>query len=300
MNLKPLLFSIGALLSGIAIPAVAAPYLVYQGTLAQTSEVSPSTATDAQTVITNHIASFHRLNTTLQKDINGWLTARTATTSTVVYLIVDAADVSQYTFVLLDPTQTSKKIPTIVTSNLPADAQAENFLSGFDFPTKGGLGIFRLGVVRSAGNDPISGLPVSLLIQGYGTGALTTTTGATIAPARAAESFYVLVNGVKGAHETVTAEPAITLPASTAYMPTIAGTVFSYYFDDATTQSIGGATTKGSFTLTLNPSLTQLANHGGEYAPNRTNIGLAPAITTSTAAAYKTWVKSLIGIAAGA
>jgi hypothetical protein len=298
MKLKSHLLSIGALLS-MAIPAVAAPYLVYSGTISQTSTISPSTATDAKTNITNHATAFHKLNATLQKDINAYLTAKGGTSSTTAYLIVDTQNVSQYTFVLLDPTKTGKKIPSIVTSNLSAAAQQQNFLSGFDFATKGGLGLFRLSITRNAGNDPISGLPITYLLQGDGTGALTTAAGTTIAAKRAAASFFLVVNGVKGSKETTPAFPAITLPSDTVYMPTISGSLFGYYFDDATTQSLGGASTRGSFTLTVDESLTQLANQGGAYVASTRNIGLITPISASTTAAYKTWAESLIAVATG-
>jgi len=298
MNLKSFALSLGVLLlGGTAFPAAAAPYLVYQGTIVQTSSITHGEGAWIQSKINANLASFHKLPAALQKEATTALTSDAGSTTTAVYLIVDEQNVANYTFVLLDPGSTGGITRSIVSSNLPSSALPENFISGFTYPTKGGLGLFRLGFVRSTGNDPVTGQPASFLLQGFGTGALNTTASAQIAPKQAAVTFFTYVNGVKGAQHIVPSFPAILSAAGASYIPSITSdALFGYYFDDSAAQSIGGSSTKGTFTLLINPTLTQLANNGGRYESTAKNIGLVAPISASTAAAYTTWAKSLLSI----
>jgi hypothetical protein len=307
VNLKSPLFSITvALLCGLAFPATAAPYLVYQGTISQSSDVLSTECTAVRTELTTvpsgtvtnpDYTHFHQLNTTLQEEIGDALIDNGGSSDTTFYLIVDEQNTANYTFVLLDPTATGKRIASIESSNLPAAEVPENLLGGFGFSARYGLGVFRLGIIHSTGKDPVTGAPGSFLLQGYAIDPLYTTANAQLAPKRAAETFYTTVNGVKGAEHTIAAAAAILSPSGAGYMPTIEGTLFGYYFDSASAQTIGGASTAGRFALTISAPLTQLANNGGEYEPSTRNIGLVTPISASTTAAYTAWAQSLIAIA---
>jgi hypothetical protein len=281
------------LVAAVALPAAAAPYLVYQGTLTQSCNASGAEVTALNAKIAAKSAAFHKLSTALQNKITNALSTGAGSSTSTIYLIVDEQNVANYTFVLVDPTNSGAKANSIVGANLTPTELPNNFLSGFQFPTSGNLAIFRLGLSRPTGLDSGTGAEGSYVLQIYGTGTMNTTPNARIAAAQPAESFNLVTNGVTGAHVTVPAFPAIVSATGSSFVPTLTGTAFGYYMNDAATQSIGVASTKGTFTLSINQTLTQLANNGGKYVPNLQNVANIAPIASSDTVAFKTWAKSV-------
>jgi hypothetical protein len=294
MNLNTALALTSSLILGASLSAPAAPYLVYQGTIAGAGTLASTESAAIQAKINAKPANFHKLPAALQKEITAALAKSAGATTETFYLITDEANVANYTFLVLNPAGGGGKIDSVTGSNLTAQQLPENFLSGFEFPGSGGLGLFRLGFTHTTGIDHVTNQIGAIDIQIYGTGPINSTANATIAPKQAAETFNVIVNGVKGALVTVPAFPAIV--STGEYIPSLSGTAFSYYFDDAATQTFGGASTKGTFTMAINPSLTQLANNGGRYTANKTNVANIAPIAASTNAAYKTFLKSVLAV----
>jgi hypothetical protein len=301
MNIRSQLFSIcAALLGGMAFPAAAAPYLVYSGTVVQTSDISPAEGKAVLAKVNANLTQFHKVDATLQRDVTTTATKQTATTKNTVYLIVDEQNLGTYTFVIIDPSgYAGYRIASFPSNDQSANAIPENFVNnGFQFPTTGGLGIFRLGFVHSTGTDPVTGAPGSFLLQAYGTGELNYRTNAEIVGGHVEEAFWTIVNGARGAEHILPATPAVVSATGTSYTTKITGTVLGYYLDDNATQSLGGASTSGTFALVLDGTLTHLANFQGEYEANSKNIGLIQPISASTPAAFTAWAKSILAVVA--
>jgi hypothetical protein len=282
------------LVLGASLPATAAPYLVYEGSATTSANVVAGESALIAAKIASNPAKFHKLPAAIQKEINTALAKSVATETAKFYLVTDEANVANYSFLLLNPLGSGGKIASITGSNLTAEQAPQNFISGFEFPAGGGLGIFRAAITHPTGVDHVTNQIGSVISQIYGTGPINTTANAQIAPKQAAVTFTVVVNGVKGATINQPAFPAIL--STGQYIPSLSGQAFGYYFDDAATQSIGGASTKGTFTMEINPSLTQLANNGGRYVDSKTNVANIAPVAASTTAAYTVFINSVMAV----
>ncbi len=286
---------------GLAQKASAFPYLVYQGTFSSTTGITGAESAYITTKLNANLTNFHKLPASLQKQILAALKGDAGTATFTMYLITDEVNVANYAFVLVDPSGAAKaKVVQVDGSNLTTSELQNNFINGFEFPTTGGLGVFRFSITHPTGNDPVTGNPASYILQAYGTGPINDTVNYPVVPKRAALKFNVVKNGVVQQTVNLPAVAAITSPSGASFLTSLSGPVFGYYFDDTTAATIGAASKAGSFSLALNPTLTELANNGGPYEVNRQNIGYILPIpnspSDSNSAAYKVFVKSILAL----
>ena len=129
-----------------------------------------------------------------------------------MYLITDEVNVANYAFVLVDPSGAAKaKIAQIDGSNLTTSELQNNFINGFEFPVKGGLGVFRFSITHPTGTDPVTGNPASYILQAYGTGPINDTPNYSVVAKRAALKFNVVAGGV--VHQTVNLPAVAAIPS---------------------------------------------------------------------------------------
>jgi hypothetical protein len=268
-------------------PASAAPYIVYQGSTVTALDITPTEAAAQQAKINSRLGSF-------QKQILAGLAAHTGSSTNPIFMIVDEANMTLGAILIADPTKYGGRVLALDQNALPSDAQQQNFISGFQFSLHGSLGILRLSLARPTGVDDASGQLGAYNAQFYGTGTINSTANFALAPKQPALTFNVVQNGVKGQSVVLPAFPPVV--SSGEFIPTFNGEIFYTYFDDGATESVAASSTHGTFTLTVSPTLTALANNGGRYIADPKDIGYIPPVAGSDVADMKMFIYNIMGV----
>ncbi len=281
---------------GLVSTASAAPYLVYEGTIAHLDvmEIPESTALTAK--INANAAKINALPVALRNRIHTYVADSGGTISDTVFMVTDSVNVANFAVVVVDPTS-NKVAYTAVSGSSPT-----NFISGFDYTkvgANGGLGVFQFTFSHSAGIDAVTGQPASYIIKAFAAGPINDTTGLNIVPARPAVRLRVVSRGVLKETLSLPAIPAIPAPVASSghsIIASMAGTVQGTYFDETSAATVGATTDKGTIALTFDSNLTSLANSGGGYEVNAANIGFIQKISGSNVAAFEQFIKSIIDV----
>jgi hypothetical protein len=236
-----------AILAFLTQVASAAPYLLYSGTI-KGSNVSASGSTTA---------------------------------NTLVYLLTDLADTSEFAVLLVDGASGQYSVLARPSDSATAEEANNNFLA-----STGNSAVFCYsGEVTDANN-------VTTVIRGYGSGALTTRNTVLAAPRRTPLVVRLKTNRVPVGTYTFPVAATAVATGSAPFTKSITGFASGYVLSSA--GDLANATTPGALNLTLNPALTADANIGGGYAPNTSNeaaiMPVSVTSVTSAADAFAAWI----------
>jgi len=231
--------------------APAAPYIVYSGSIVG-SNLSSSGSTNSDTV---------------------------------VYLVTDIADTSNFAVLLVSP---STKVFSVISwpTDSPTTEEANN-----NFLGSAGTGKAARAILCYS-NEVTDSNNNTTVVRAYGTGVLTTKNTVLVAARRIPVVVGLKTNRVaEGTYTFSTLSPALT-SGDVPFAPEITGTALGYVIDSAS--SLANATTPGVLSLKINPTLTEIANIGGGYEVNPTTVAAIMPFTVpsgeSVGDAYSAWL----------
>ncbi len=200
--------------------------------------------------------------------------------ATKIYVLTDLSNTANFAVLLVNA---SGQYSTLARpSDSPTTEEANNNF----FASTGTEAIF------CYSDEVTNSSNVTTVIRGYGTGALDTRSTQLVAARTRPLVVELRTKRVaEGSYTFSTTSPAID-SGSLPYPKTITGSASGYVI------SAGGdltsATTSGALSLSLNLSLTGLANIGGAYEPNILNISAVLPVTipngTSVSDAFAAWL----------
>jgi hypothetical protein len=194
--------------------------------------------------------------------------------ATYLYLIVDAADTSNYAMMQVNAATRVGYIDGYPLTNPTTEQANTNFFGGISSTNgKGGVAVFTSSSETTDANSN------TFIARAYGTGPLYMKALTLVAPRPRPLIVPVRTNGVFGTPFTFsTPTAAITLPAG-SIPGEISGVIFDYGI--AVDGSITQATTSGAFLLKENSLLTADANIGGGFIFGKNSGALLPVTVSS-------------------
>jgi len=209
-----------------------------------------------------------------------------AKTATVLYVLTDLADTSSFAVLQVDPAGKTYTVNSRPSSSPTAEETNNNFLGGITTSNaKDGM------AVLSFSNETTDASGNTFVAHAYATGALTLRDTTLVDPRRKPLVVKLKSNGTAmGTYTFSTLTPAVTT-GDVPFAKSLSGVFFNY--EIASDGSLAHARTQGTFALTENGLLTELANIGGGYASGKNSAALLPFSipSGSTAAdAYAAWL----------
>jgi autotransporter-associated beta strand protein len=212
----------------------------------------------------------------------------TTKATTTVYLLTDLADTSDFAILQTNATNHYYMVVGRPSDNPPAGEANTNFFGGVVASTgKAGMAAFSFKDSYTDGNGNI------FVAKAYATGALTLSP-TSLVPARPRPVNVTLKTDgtVLGVYQFTAPTSAITSGAN-ACPKSISGTLSNYVIGSP--GSLASFSTTGSFSLSIDPTMTALANIGGGFISGRNSAAILPVVVpdgTTAADDFVAWLSS--------